>query len=489
MVLASSLLIFGAAPAQALAAPVSLMTSPDAPDTSAPDTGAPDTAAPTDDAPSGPTATDEAPDEPDEPAATETDSHDSPAPSTPVTDSPTAEPSDDATPPASTPTDAAPTTEPTAPLGDLDLDGVDWVNADDVAAVANDPAAQAHLGSQIEAQLKLIDDALKSAQAKVDAAGTAWNTAHDKAEQARSDVLDLEQQIAAKRDEAAISDAQVASMVQRMRQGTYVVPPEVELFLEVNADDDLLYQYGIVSALAVNETYLSESAKTAIVEIDDLLARAEVKKTDAEQLEAEAETAKNDAVAAQQQLAQQVKTAETNHAALEQLLTDLGIELPKDGYVTELLAARAALRTSTPGAVNAQGYSAPLPNSQVTSPYGFRIHPITGEHRMHFGVDFAGANTCGATLYAVAAGTITYSGWMGGYGNVVEITMADGTELFYAHIQEGGLGVAVGDKVTAGQPIALAGTTGPSTGCHLHFEVHIAGQPVEPMSWLTSRGL
>lgn len=462
VIVASSLLL-GAAPAQALVLQAPAMTTPDAP-------------------------TDPYVDEPTE-SGTETPtgptSSESPTPTAPDTGAPT-EPT---TPPTSTPTGTPTPTASPSPNRDVDLGGVDFINADDVAQVAHDPAAQAALGSQIEAQLRLIDDALKAAQAKVDAAGVTWNDAHEKAEQARSDVLDLEQQIQDLRDSVELSDEQVASMVQRMRQGTYVVPPEVELFLNINPEDDLLYQYGMVSTLAVGETHLSESAKATIVEIDTLLDQAEVKKDDAEQLEAEALIAKDEAIAAQSTLAQQVELAETNHTALEALLKDLGFEVPKDSYTTELLAARDALRGTTPGSVNAQGYAVPLPNTHITSPYGFRIHPITGEHRMHFGVDFAGADTCGATLYAVAAGTITYSGWMGGYGNVVEITMADGTMLFYAHIQEGGLGVAVGENVVAGQPIALAGTTGPSTGCHLHFEVHIGGQPVEPMAWLTSRGL
>ena len=486
----SVLLLLGAASGQAapLISYASTVTEPDSPIVDTETTTDPGV----DDGSS--TAPDVPIDESDTPTPSDsgepTDPSDSPTePTASETPTESADPTNSATPTPTATTKPTVPAESAPPLGGTDLEGIDFVNRDDLAQAANDPAAQAALGTKIEQQLKLIDEALKAAQAKVNTTGAAWNDAHTKAEDARSEVLDLEAQAEEKRDEASLSDEQVTMMVQRMRQGTYVVPPEVEVFLRINPNDDLLYQYGMVSQLGINESYVSQTAKAAVVEINDLRARAEVKKDEAEKLEAEAKTAKDAATAAQEKLAAQVKIAEKNHDELEKLLKELGIEVPEDSYLTGLLAARAALRTTQPGAVNSQGYSTPLPNTPVTSPFGMRLHPITGEPRMHFGVDFANGSTCGATLFATAAGTVTFSGWMGGYGNAVEITMADGTELFYAHIQDGGLGVHVGEKVKAGQPIALAGTTGTSTGCHLHFEVRVAGQPIEPMGWLTSRGL
>lgn len=112
---------------------------------------------------------------------------------------------------------------------------------------------------------------------------------------------------------------------------------------------------------------------------------------------------------------------------------------------------------------------------------GYFIFPTTGRNwgRIHArnGVDIA--NTCGTPIYAAADGTITASdgtGWNGGFGKFVKILHPNGTETLYAHSSR--LLVSAGDAVTQGQLIALIGTTGRSTGCHLHFEVHGARNPL-----------
>ena len=114
-------------------------------------------------------------------------------------------------------------------------------------------------------------------------------------------------------------------------------------------------------------------------------------------------------------------------------------------------------------------------------PLGYFIAPTTGHNfgRRHSnnGVDIA--NSCGTPIYAAAAGTVNRSdavGWNGGYGKVIEITHANGTETLYAHNSRNL--VAPGEYVAQGQLIAIMGTTGRSTGCHLHFEVHGATNPL-----------
>ena len=102
----------------------------------------------------------------------------------------------------------------------------------------------------------------------------------------------------------------------------------------------------------------------------------------------------------------------------------------------------------------------------------------------HRGLDFA--NGCGAPIFAAAAGTVTYAGWYGGYGNYVRIAHADGVATGYAHISS--YAVRRGTRVSAGQVIAYAGNTGNSLGCHLHFEVYAYGGTTNPYTWLSARG-
>jgi murein DD-endopeptidase MepM/ murein hydrolase activator NlpD len=105
--------------------------------------------------------------------------------------------------------------------------------------------------------------------------------------------------------------------------------------------------------------------------------------------------------------------------------------------------------------------------------------------RNHNGVDFD-AET-GDPVYAAYPGTIMYAGWETGFGNLVVIDHGDGVETYYAHNSE--ILVAEGDWVDAGDQIANAGNTGRSFGSHVHFEVHVNGEPVEPLGYLAEEGL
>jgi murein DD-endopeptidase MepM/ murein hydrolase activator NlpD len=117
---------------------------------------------------------------------------------------------------------------------------------------------------------------------------------------------------------------------------------------------------------------------------------------------------------------------------------------------------------------------------RITSNFGVRVDPISGEQRQHHGIDIAAPR--GTPIGAAAAGTVVFAGRRGGYGNTVIVEQADGRQALYAHAEQ--LLVNVGDRVEMGQVIATVGSTGRSTGPHLHFEVRENGQPVNPSSVL-----
>lgn len=118
----------------------------------------------------------------------------------------------------------------------------------------------------------------------------------------------------------------------------------------------------------------------------------------------------------------------------------------------------------------------------IRSVFGPRRDPINGRHRFHQGVDIAA--TRGTPIAAAAAGTVVFSGRNKGYGNMVMIEHADGRRTLYAHAES--LFVRAGDQVRAGQQIAAVGSTGHSTGPHLHFEVREGNQAVNPLSVLAN---
>lgn len=119
-------------------------------------------------------------------------------------------------------------------------------------------------------------------------------------------------------------------------------------------------------------------------------------------------------------------------------------------------------------------------DAPVTSRFGPRIHPVTGEHRDHHGVDLAASS--GAPVRAAAGGTVVFAGSRGGYGNLVIVDHGDGLQTRYAH--QRALDVREGQRIEAGQRLGTVGSTGLSTGPHLHFEVRREGQPVDPEPWL-----
>ncbi|GBF77923.1 hypothetical protein PA598K_06505 [Paenibacillus sp. 598K] len=120
---------------------------------------------------------------------------------------------------------------------------------------------------------------------------------------------------------------------------------------------------------------------------------------------------------------------------------------------------------------------------RMNSQFGPRVDPITGKRgRMHNGVDFAAP--AGTPIYAAESGVVIVAQSTSGYGNTVIIDHGGGMWTLYAHIRNGGIKVKSGDKVKRGQKIAEVGTTGRSTGNHLHFEVRINEKPVNPVSYL-----
>ena len=114
----------------------------------------------------------------------------------------------------------------------------------------------------------------------------------------------------------------------------------------------------------------------------------------------------------------------------------------------------------------------------LTSRFGYRSLRVGGTN-MHYGIDIDGRS--GDPIRSATSGVVTYSGWMGGYGNLVVVTDGD-TEYYYAHASK--LLVAEGTVVNAGDTIATVGSTGNSTGSHLHFEIRVDGSPVDPLPLL-----
>ena len=148
----------------------------------------------------------------------------------------------------------------------------------------------------------------------------------------------------------------------------------------------------------------------------------------------------------------------------------------------QLLALESVVRTKT---LQAQGVPTgrPITSGWMSSSYGKRTDPFTGKQAWHDGVDFAGK--AGSDVVAVAAGVVTWADKRYGYGNLVEINHGNGYVTRYGHNQE--MLVEVGEHVKPGQPIARMGSSGRSTGPHVHFEVLKHGKSVNPARFVRTK--
>ena len=122
----------------------------------------------------------------------------------------------------------------------------------------------------------------------------------------------------------------------------------------------------------------------------------------------------------------------------------------------------------------------PLERATLTSDYGMRTHPVLGGRRSHKGIDLAAPS--GTPVYASADGVVGKAEWFSSYGNYIQIEHGGEMETRYAHLS--GYAVAAGEQVRKGQLIGYVGTTGRSTGPHLHYEVRVAGEAVDPTPYM-----
>jgi murein DD-endopeptidase MepM/ murein hydrolase activator NlpD len=127
----------------------------------------------------------------------------------------------------------------------------------------------------------------------------------------------------------------------------------------------------------------------------------------------------------------------------------------------------------------------PLDNATLTSHFGMRTHPVLGGRRNHKGIDLA--QPTGTPVYATADGIVGKAEWYSSYGNYIQIEHGGEMQTRYAHLS--GYAVAAGEHVRKGQLIGYVGSTGRSTGPHLHYEVRVAGEAVDPTPYMVDTQL
>lgn len=231
-----------------------------------------------------------------------------------------------------------------------------------------------------------------------------------------------------------------------------------------------------------------------ITEYDSrLIQDVENEKKEMEETKDFLQNSKNDFVTKKQNQIKAEKVLQNTKVIRENKIAELTEEELKiqssiDEYKQKFSEVEAEIKWITTNSVGTEyigGVMAwPVPgHTIISSTFGMRTHPITGVYKLHTGIDISAP--MGTDFIAVADGIVTKACYNPAYGNMIIIDHGGGIETLYAHGQDGGILVQIGDNVKQGQPILKVGSTGYSTGPHAHFEVRVNGQPVNPLPYVT----
>ncbi len=369
----------------------------------------------------------------------------------------------------------------------LSASAVDYPTWDDVTAARGNEAAAASQIAAIEALIGQLTAESERAQADAVAKGARWGELDSQYQAAAGKAQTLLDQAEAAKVAAADSGQRAGQMAAQLaRAGGSDLT--ATLLSGTEDPDALLYGLGMSGRIAEQTNALYARAVLDRNTARALTDQADIARDELEQLKIAAEAAFVEAQAASAAAAAAVVEQQQNQARLAQQLVVLkerraATEADYKKGVDERAKAGIGLPA---GAISAAGWAKPV-NGRISSSFGPRVPPTGGASSYHQGTDFGAG--CGSPIYAGSAGTVVYAGWNGGYGNFVLIDHGGGAATAYAHIVNGGTFVSYGQQVAAGTHIANVGTTGTSTGCHLHLEVRLGGTAVNAVPFFAERGI
>ena len=293
------------------------------------------------------------------------------------------------------------------------------------------------------------------------------------------DISQLEKEIERTQEEISRQEEELDKQVEILSERLVYVYEQggqasyLEVLLASTDIKDFLTRYDMLKYIIEGDMELIDSINQKRAELNQKKSDLEVKQ--------------NRLIASREELKSQKAALAEQQSAKKAVLNDINNE--KAAYekaLAELEAAsreiEALIRRSQSGDQLGTGaFTWPAPGyTTITSPYGMRYHPILKTQKIHTGMDIGAP--MGAKIVAADSGTVIFAGWMGAYGQTVIIDHGKGLSTLYGH--QSSILVSNGQSVTKGQTIGKVGSTGWSTGPHLHFEVRINGQHTNPRQYI-----
>lgn len=358
-----------------------------------------------------------------------------------------------------------------------------------------------------------IDDTKKKAEeleSKKKAAENEKTSLADQLKKLTGEMEKTKKKISAKEDEItnkeeelilakADENEQYESMKKRIR---YIYENGNTGFVEI------LCSSKSIGELLNNAEYISRISgydRNMLVEFQKVVTNVENQEAELKKEYKELQTMQDDLITKQDSVNELIKNKQSEIQSLTSELGDTKNKLAqleaaaaeaerkqKEAAAAAAKKAQAAAKKNTSSLGSSAGsagasvvsgngtFTHPCPGGYISSGFGYRTQPIAGASTNHKGIDFAAAT--GTPIYAAAAGTVISAGYAGNAGNLLVISHGNGLLTYYMHCNA--IYVSAGQKVSRGQNVAAVGTTGNSTGPHLHFQVMLNGTPVNPANYL-----
>jgi murein DD-endopeptidase MepM/ murein hydrolase activator NlpD len=359
---------------------------------------------------------------------------------------------------------------------------------DQLATAQADYAAKQAHAADVQAQLQVASAANDQAQA-------ALQTAQAALAQAKADVVSGQQAVDAQQEsvkDTVVSLYQQGSPELMAWTGYLDAQSPSDLIRKMEYADTLVEDQGSMfdqlSAAEVALRAQRDQVRTAETAADEQADVAAQELNNYEQLKQQADAAVNDALLAQNQVtltvAARQKAQHRAQRAKKQDRAELRHLQQQEEHIKHLIAQAAAADHSTGYVGSDTGFLLAPVTGPVTSPFGYRIHPIYHYWGLHDGTDFG--VSCGEAMRAAADGTVISRYWSDVYGNrlYLDVGKVNGHNLTVVYNHATSYRVNVGDHVSRGETVGYVGSTGWSTGCHLHFTVLQDGTAVDPMNYL-----
>ncbi len=335
------------------------------------------------------------------------------------------------------------------------------------------------------AQKEVIDKEISRVQGKIDTLNASIEESNKKIETKEQELKIAEEKSQQQYD----SYVTRAKMMVERGSVTYL-----EVLLNAESFSDLISRFAVVKQIVRYDSNRLTELKAAEEEVRNIKTELEEEKAELVTLkksEDEQKMALEKKRAESQKIIDSLKSDQAEYESAyeraEQIQAQARSEIAAAAAAAEASRRQAAANSgtssySTYSAVAAKGrFMWPTPSCTIiTSPYYMRVHPVTGKLKQHTGLDIGASH--GSAIVAADSGTVIVAGYnAGGYGNYVVVSHGDGYSTLYAHCSS--LNVSKGQYVSKGQTIARVGSTGMSTGPHLHFEILINGQHTNPAAY------